>query len=44
MYIIKIDEKYFKGFKAMKYIDKLESEFNADLKQWKKEKKNVPTK
>ena len=39
MYVIKIDEKYFKGFKAMKYIDKLESEFNADLKQWKKENK-----
>ena len=39
MYIIKLDEKYFKGFKAMKYIDKLESEFNADLKQWKKENK-----
>jgi len=39
IYIIKLDEKYFKGFKAMKYIDKLESEFNADLKQWKKENK-----
>jgi hypothetical protein len=39
MYIIKINEKYFKGFKAMKYIDKLESEFNAELKQWKKENK-----
>ena len=41
MYVIKIDEKYFKGFRAMRYIDKLESEFNAELKQWKKEKKNV---
>ena len=37
--IIKIDEKYFKGFRAMRYIDKLESEFNAELKQWKKENK-----
>ena len=37
MYIIKIDESYFKGFKAMTYLEQLESNFNNDLKKWKKE-------
>ena len=44
MYIIKLDEKYFKGFRAMRYIDKLESEFNEELKKWKKKGKNATKK
>ena len=39
MYIVKIDESYFKGFEAMTYLDELESKFNQELKQWKKENK-----
>ncbi len=39
-YIIKINESYFKGFEAMTYLDELESKFNQELKQWKKENKD----
>ena len=39
MYIVKIDESYFKGFEAMTYLDELENKFNQELKQWKKENK-----
>jgi len=42
MFVVKIDESYFKAFKAIKYLNKLESKFKEDLKKWKKEnKKNV---
>jgi len=44
MYIIKIDESYFKGFEAMTYLDQLESNFNNDLKKWKKENNKNATK
>ncbi len=37
MYILKVDDSYYKGFKAMTYLDQLESNFNKDLKKWKKE-------
>ena len=40
MYIVKIDESYFKGFEAMTYLDELENKFNQELKQWKKENKD----
>jgi hypothetical protein len=39
MYIVKLDESYFKGFEAMTYLDELENKFNQELKQWKKENK-----
>ena len=42
MYVLKIDDSYFKGFEAMTYLDQLESNFNNDVKKWKEEnKKNV---
>ena len=42
MFIVKIDESYFKAFRAIKYLNKLESKFKDDLKKWKKEiKRNV---
>lgn len=42
MMVIDIDESYFKGFKAIRYLNKLEITFKEKLKQWKKEnKKNV---
>ena len=44
MYIIKIDESYFKGFEAMKYLDQLESDFNDKIKTWKKENNKNATK
>ena len=31
--------EYFKSFQAICYLDKMESKFKEDLKQWKKEKK-----
>mgnify|MGYP003110731394 CR=1 FL=1 len=42
MFIVKIDESYFKAFRAIKYLNKLECKFKDDLKKWKKEnKRNV---
>ena len=39
MYVLKIDDSYFKGFEAMTYLDQLESNFKEDLKKWKEENK-----
>ena len=44
MYILKIDDAYFKGFEAMTYLDQLESNFNNDVKKWKQENKKNATK
>ena len=42
MFIVKIDESYFKAFRAIKYLNKLQCKFKDDLKKWKKEnKRNV---
>ena len=39
VYVLQIDDSYFKGFEAMRYLDQLESNFKEDLKKWKKENK-----
>ena len=36
---MKIDDLYFRGFKASRFLEKLESKFNDKVKKWKKEKK-----
>jgi|TARA_B100000963_G_C22554742_1_gene638519 hypothetical protein len=36
---LKIDDAYFRGFKASKYLEGLESKFNDKVKKWKKENK-----
>jgi hypothetical protein len=42
MFVVDVDESYFKGFKAIKYLNDLEIKFKDKLKTWKKEnKKNV---
>ena len=40
MYVLQLDDSYFKGFEAMLYLDKLESDFKNNLKKWRKEKRN----
>ena len=39
LFKMKIDDLYFRGFKASRFLEKLESKFNDKLKKWKKEKK-----
>ena len=36
---LKIDDLYFKGFKASKFLENLESKFNKKVQKWKKENK-----
>ena len=40
MYVLQLDDSYFKGFEAMLYLDKLESDFKDNLKKWRKENEN----
>ena len=44
VYVLQIDDSYFKGFEAMKYLDQLESDFNDKIKTWKKENNKNATK
>ena len=39
MFILDIKDNYFKGFKAIQYLNKLEIEFKNKVKNWKKENK-----
>ena len=36
---LKMEDVYFKGFKASRFLENLESKFNKKVSKWKKENK-----